>query len=170
MTSTAVAAEPFPSVVETITADTVQRADGPSFFRLRPPAPIRLLTATWDRSHNPPRATSGHVALEYPVTSGIVVSRNLYAVTDEMRDALMDSDLTGFAFGPLAVTRSHHLVGDGLACTSALHTLVLTGRACRSDIAPWRCDSLALSRRAARFFWKHDPALLAFTTSLDVIS
>ncbi|MBJ7289718.1 hypothetical protein [Williamsia sp.] len=170
MTSTALAAEPLPTALETETADPADRAVGPSFFRLRPPAPIRLLTATWDRTHNPPRATSGHVAIEYPVTSGIVVSRNLYAVTDEMRDALMDSDLTGFAFGALAVTRSHHLVGDTSARTPSLHTLVLTGRACRSDIAPWRCDSLALSRRAARFFWKHDPALLAFTTSLDVIA
>ena len=168
MTSTAVATEPLSTVVQTMTADTVHRDDGPSFFRLRPPAPIRLLAASWDKTHNPPRATSGHVALEYPVTSDIVVSRSLYAVTDEMRDALLASELTGFEFGPLAVTRSHHLVSQGGA-EPALHTLVLTGRACRSDIAPWRCDSLALSRRAARFFWRHDPALLAFTTALDVI-
>ncbi len=174
MTSIALASDPHrtlestTSTIETA-ADLVRRTDGPAFFRLRPPAPIRLLTATWDRTHNPPRATSGHVALEYPVTSDIVVTRNLYAVTQELRDALAASDLTGFEFGPLAVTRSHHLVAGDLAGAPVLHTLVLTGRACRSDLAPWRCDSLALSRRAARFFWKHDPSLLAFTTTLDII-
>ncbi len=161
MTSTTVARAPLPPRFDPALLH--------DHFRLRPPAPIRLLTATWDRTHNPPRATSGHVTMEYPLTGSIVVSRNLYAVTDELREALIASHLTGFEFGPLAVTRAHHLV-SGVAATPALHTLVLTGRACRSDIAPWRCESLALSRRAARFLWQHDPGLLARTTTLDVIA
>ncbi|KQR99624.1 hypothetical protein ASG12_02145 [Williamsia sp. Leaf354] len=146
-------------------------ADGPRHFRLRPPAPIRLLTASWDRTHNPPRALSGHVAIEYPITTAVVATRNLYAVTDELRTALEASDLTGFTFGALASTRDRHLLSHcdtDLAGTPRLHTLVLTGRACCADIAPWRCDSLALSRAAATFLWRHDPSLLAFTHVLDI--
>ncbi|MGU3291151.1 hypothetical protein [Williamsia sp. M5A3_1d] len=148
-------------------------ADGPRHFRLRPPAPIRLLTASWDRTHNPPRALSGHVAIEYPITTAVVASRNLYAVTDDLRDALEASDLTGFTFGALASTRDRHLLthcDTALTTTPRLHTLVLTGRACCADIAPWRCDSLALSRAAATFLWRHDPSLLAFTHVLDLPS
>jgi hypothetical protein len=143
------------------------RIDSPVHYRLRPTTPGRLASATWDRSHNPPRATSGHIVLDYPVTDGIVVVEGLYAVTDGMRSAIEAAGLTGVEFGPVAVTRDPHMVD--MRELPRLHTLVLTGRACRDDVAPWRCESLALSLRAARTVWGIDAALLPRTTVLDVI-
>jgi hypothetical protein len=148
-------------------AEPFIRIDSPVHYRLRPTTPGRLASATWDRSHNPPRALSGHVVLEYPVTDGIVVVEGLYAVTDGMRSAIESAGLTGVEFGPLAVTRDPRMVD--VRELPRLHTLVLTGRACRDDIAPWRCESLALSLRAARTLWGIDAALLPRTTVLDVI-
>ncbi|MCP2193702.1 hypothetical protein [Williamsia deligens] len=147
--------------------DSYIRIDSPVHYRLRPPTPGRLVSATWDRTHNPPRATSGHVVVEYPFTDGLVVVGGLYAVTDGMRAALEGCGLTGFTFGPVACTRDPHMVD--MRELPRLHTLVLTGRACRDDVAPWRCESLALSLRAARTLWQADPQLLPRTTVLDVI-
>lgn len=146
--------------------ETAVRIDSPVHYRLRPSTPGRLVAATWDRTHNPPRATSGQIALEFPVTDAIVVVEGLYAVTDGMRSAMEAAGLTGVTFGPLVVTGdSHAAVTD----VPRLHTLVLTGRACCDDVAPWRCESLALSLRAARTVWGIDGALLPRTTVLDVI-
>ncbi|MBE7161963.1 MAG: hypothetical protein INR72_12020 [Williamsia herbipolensis] len=155
------AAEPDPEV------ESFVRIDSPVHYRLRPTTPGRLASATWDRSHNPPRAMSGHIVLDYPVTDGIVVVGGLYAVTDGMRSAMESAGLTGVAFGPVAVTRDPHMID--MRELPRLHTLVLTGRACRDDVAPWRCESLALSLRAARTVWGIDAALLPRTTVLDVI-
>ncbi|WP_299569438.1 hypothetical protein [uncultured Williamsia sp.] len=143
------------------------RVDSPVHYRLRPTTPGRLVGATWDRSHNPPRATSGHAVLDFPVSDAVVAVEGLYAVTDGMRSAIEAAGLTGVEFGPLAVTRNPHMLD--MRELPRLHTLVLTGRACRDDIAPWRCESLALSLRAARTLWGIDAGLLPRTTVLDVI-
>ena len=147
--------------------DSFVRIDSPMHYRLRPTCPGRLVSVTWDRTHNPPRATSGHIVLDDPVTEGVIAVGGLYAVTDTVRDAVESAGLSGVEFGPVAVTRDRHMID--MRELPRLHTLVLTGRACRDDVAPWRCQSLALSLRAARTLWGADAALLPRTTVLDVI-
>lgn len=165
-TITVRSSEPAPTQLDS-GLESFVRIDSPVHYRLRPTTPGRLAAATWDRSHNPPRATSGHIVLDHPVSDAVVAVEGLYAVTDGMRSAIEAAGLTGVEFGPLVVTRNPHMLD--VRELPRLHTLVLTGRACRDDIAPWRCESLALSLRAARTVWGIDAALLPRTTVLDVI-
>ena len=128
------------------------------YYETNPECPAGFGGVVWDDSYVPPRQVSAHLTFAVPVRAELITSYGAaFAVTEPLADALLETDLTGFAFSPVSGTLHPDLEEDALFELPLLRGLVITGRAFQDDFGIEQQGLLILSERAVRFLDSRDP-------------
>ncbi|TQM29855.1 hypothetical protein [Nocardia bhagyanarayanae] len=139
-----------------------------TFYLINPEVPADFGQVSRDSSYDPPRVVSAHFEFYYPVDSELITSYSgAYAVTKPLADALTESDLTGYEFGPVTTSISALVEDPDRIIIPPLTGLVITGRAFSDDFGIQGRSKLIASERAAEFLWNRDARIRDGANKLD---
>ncbi|MGW6730127.1 hypothetical protein ACWF9G_29870 [Nocardia sp. NPDC055029] len=139
-----------------------------SFYFLRADVPANFGEVVYDDSYDPPRVVTAHFEFAYPVERELMKSNSgAYAVTRPLADALAQSGLNGYEFGPITTSISSLVEDPGSIVIPPLFGLVITGRAFADDFGIKGYGRLIASERAAAFLFERDEILRQYSSRLD---
>ncbi|MFD6394304.1 hypothetical protein [Nocardia sp. NPDC060259] len=139
-----------------------------SFYFLRADVPANFGEVVYDDSYDPPRVVTAHFEFAYPVERELMKSNSgAYAVTTPLADALAQSGLNGYEFGPITTSISSLVEDPAGFVIPPLLGLVVTGRAFVDDFGIKGRSKLIASERAAAFLFERDETLRQYSSKLD---
>ncbi|WP_431971566.1 hypothetical protein [Nocardia sp. bgisy134] len=139
-----------------------------TFYLIDPEIPADFGQVSRDSSYDPPRVVSAHFEFHHPVDGELITSYSgAYAVTKPLADALAESELTGYEFGPVTASISALVEDPGGLVIPPLFGLIITGRAFIDDFGVQGHSNLIASERAAEFLWNRDARLRDWANRLD---
>ncbi|MFD6393579.1 hypothetical protein [Nocardia sp. NPDC060259] len=139
-----------------------------SFYLVTPDVPADFGEVVYDDSYDPPRVVSAHFEFSYPVERELMKSYSgAYAVTKPLADALAQSGLNGYEFGPVTTSISSLVEDPEGFVIPPLFGLIITGRAFVDDFGIQGHSKLIGSERAAKFLFDRDEILRRYSSQLD---